>query len=230
MIGYLVNKSAIKVGAENINSSDAWTNPDTKLKFMIFNTDGLGMQMDADHIVTDPEHQSTMTEFSQVISALEANGTVHDISKQAYRDLGKVALAAIADIDEAVREFMDSDFSAEGKSKIYEIVARSIVKELKKDGKNLGMSQSIVTKVNEELAKRRKNHSEDEFKIPFSDPSIFSKALAGFTSAINSTAIKRKFPGMGAVMAPAYNIMMNFNINGLDMSYDDIYKLAAEQG
>lgn len=239
MIAYMVNKSAMKVGVENINFDSIWDKATEEeleqfgakpLNTMEMATDGLGMQMDADHIVTDPEHQSTMTEFSQVISALEANGTVHDISKQAYRDLGKVALAAIADVDEAIREFMNSDFSPEGKSKIYEIVARHIVKELKKDGKNLGMSQGIVTKVNEELAKRRKNHIEDEFKIPFSDPSIFSKALAGFTSAINSTAIKRKFPGMGAVMAPAYNIMMNFNINGLDMSYDDIYRMAAEQG
>lgn len=239
MIAYMVNKSAMKVGVENLNFESIWDNATAEelatagakqLNTMTMQTDGLGMQMDADHIVTDPEHQSTMTEFSQVISALEANGTVHNISKQAYRDLGKVALAAIADVQEAIKEFMDSDFSPEGKSKIYEIVGTYIIKELNKDGKNLGLSQSIVAKVKEEFAKRRKNHSEDPFKIPFSDPSIFGKALAGFTSAINSTAIKRKFPGMGAVMAPAYNMMMNFNIKGLDMSYDDIYKLAAEQG
>lgn len=238
MYSYLANKTTMKVGVQNQNGIEAWTDPNVELKYMEVETDGIGIQMDADHIVTDPEHQSTMTEPSQIISALEANGTVHDISKQAYRDLGKVALSAVADIHDAIKTFIESDYSPEGKSEIYEIVARQMVKELTKDGKNLGLSQSIVAKVKEQLGKRNKNHAEDEFKIPFSDPSIFSKALSSFTSAINKKAVKRKFFGMGAVMAPCYNIMMNFNIpftdnNGtriLDMSYDDIYKAAANKG
>ena len=103
-----------------------------------------------------------------------------------------------------------------------------IVRELLKDGKNLGLSQSIVAKVKEEFGKRLPNQADAKFHMPFSDPSIFSKALASFTSSINKTAIKRKFPGMGAVMVPAYDKTMNFNIDGLDMSYDDVYKMAAD--
>lgn len=69
---------------------------------MEFNTEGLGSQMDADHVVTDPEHQSTMTEFSQVISALEAMGFTHSMAKMAYKDLGRVALSSIGGIRDAV--------------------------------------------------------------------------------------------------------------------------------
>lgn len=243
MIACYINSSAMKVGAEYTNSSKMWYDSDSELMVMEVATDGIGTQMDADHVVTDPEHQSTMTEFSQVISALEANGTTHEISKQAYKDLGKVAVAAMANVEQAIKDFQDSDFSPKGKSKIYEIVGQMIVRELLKDGKNLGLSQSIVAKVKEEFAKKLKNQADAEFHMPFSDPSIFSKALASFTSSINKTAIKRKFPGMGAVMVPAYDKTMNFNIDGLDpeidnlneiigrdMSYDDLYKIAADRG
>lgn len=230
MIACYINGSAMKVGAEYTNPSNMWYDADSELMVMEVATDGIGTQMDADHIVTDPEHQSTMTEFSQVISALEANGTTHEISKQAYRDLGKVAVAAMANVEQAIKDFQESNFSPEGKSKIYEIVGQMIVRELLKDGKNLGLSQSIVAKVKEEFGKRLPNQANAKFHMPFSDPSIFSKALASFTSSINKTAIKRKFPGMGAVMVPAYDKTMNFNIDGLDMSYDDVYKMAADAG
>lgn len=225
MITYLVNKSAIKVGAEHLNEKSAWTDKNKALRFMHYNTKGLGIQMDADHIVTDGH--STMTEFSQVLSAVEANGYTHDIAKRLYKDLGKVALSAIAEEEVAVRKFINSGYSEEGKSKIYEIVGTYIIKELKNDGKDLGLAQTLVAKVKAEFAKRNKNHIDDEFKIPFSDPSIFGMALSAFTSAINKSAIKRKFPGLAAVMVPAYDMIQNFvSPDGKTYGYDAIRKRA----
>lgn len=228
MITALVNKSAIKVGAENINKTKTWADANSALRYMTFNTKGSGIQMDADHIVVDSEHGgSTMTEFSQVVSAIEANGYTHDIARGLYKDLGKVALSAIADEEAAVKKFIGSNFSEEGKSKIYEIVGTYIIKQLKNGGKDLGLAQNLITRVKAEFAKRNKNHIDDEFKIPFSDPSIFGMALSGFTSAINSSAIKRKFPGVGAVMVPAYNMVQNFNLPDGTHSYDDIRRKAS---
>lgn len=228
MITALVNKSAIKVGAENINKSKTWNDSNSSLRYMSFNTKGSGIQMDADHIVVDSEHGgSTMTEFSQVISAIEANGYTHNIARGLYKDLGKVALSAIAEEEAAVQKFINSSFSEEGKSKIYEIVGTYIIKQLKNGGKDLGLAQSLVARVKAEFSKRNKNHIDDEFKIPFSDPSIFGIALSGFTSAINSAAVKRKFPGLGAVMVPAYNMIQNFVLpDGRSYSFDDIRKSA----
>ena len=234
MIAYLVNKSAIKVGAQNINGDSSWYN-DKPLMTMDFNTEGLGIQMDADHVVTDPEHQSTMTEFSQVISALEANGFTHDMAKMAYKDLGKVALSSIGGIRDAVFTLVGikPTSNPDLKSDIYEIVGKAIIKELNKDGNELGTAKTIVEKAKVEFALDKKNnnsHGTDEYKIPFSDPSIFGKALSTFTSSINKTAIKRKFPGMGAVMAPGYNIVQQFRIGGANYKYDDIYRLASNEG
>jgi hypothetical protein len=89
MIAYAANKSAVKNGIANINSSDAWLGNKT-LRYMELDTDGLGIQMDADHEIDESE----MTEFSQVISALEAGGRLHNMSKQVYRTLGELAMRA----------------------------------------------------------------------------------------------------------------------------------------
>lgn len=234
MIAYLVNKSAIKVGAQNINGDSSWFD-NSPLMEMEFNTEGLGIQMDADHVVTDPEHQSTMTEFSQVISALEAMGFTHSMAKMAYKDLGRVALSSIGGIRDAVYTLVGikPTDNPDVKSGIYEIVGKAIIKELNKDGDELGTAKTIIEKAKAEFALDRKNnnsHGTDVYKIPYSDPSIFGKTLSSFTSNINKTAIKRKFPGMGAVMAPAYNIVQQFRIGGTNYKYDDIYRIASEQG
>jgi hypothetical protein len=76
MIAYAANASAVKNGTANLNSKQAWKG-DTKLRYMTLDTDGLGVQMDADHNIDESE----MTEFSQVISALEAGGRLHRQSK-----------------------------------------------------------------------------------------------------------------------------------------------------
>lgn len=234
MIAYLVNKSAIKVGAQNINPDSSWYD-DSPLMTMHFNTDGLGMQMDADHVVTDPEHQSTMTEFSQVISALESMGFTHDMAKNAYKSLGKVALASIGNIKEAVYVLtgIKPTDNPDVKSDLYEIFGKAIIKELNKNSDELGTAKTIIQKAKEEFAldkKRRTSHGADAYKIPYSDPSIFAKALSTFTSNINKTAIKRKFPGMGAVMAPGYNIIQVHRIGGQNYRYDDLYRIAADEG
>jgi len=48
-----------------------------------------GIQMDADHEADEAE----MTEFSQVISALDAGGRLHGYVGSIYKALGQIALA-----------------------------------------------------------------------------------------------------------------------------------------
>ena len=76
MIGYLTNNSGMKNGAANRNSVNRWFDEEP-LTYMEMDSDGLGIQMDADH---DVEEAATMTEFSQVISALETNRDVLKLS------------------------------------------------------------------------------------------------------------------------------------------------------
>lgn len=224
MIAYLVNKTAIKVGAENVNSANAWfdKDPNTPLMTMEMDTEGLGIQMDADHHADDSE----MTEFSQVISSLEANGHTHDIAKLAYRDLGRVALTSIENESRAVKTLLETD----NKSDLYEIIGKAMIDEWRKDPGNLKLTQAILKRVDEEFKKKNIDHIDDLYKVPFSDPSIFSKSISSLSSYINKTAIKRKYAGMGAVMVPAYKIIQFFRFNGDNLSYDDLYDLASEQG
>ena len=116
---------------------------------------------------------------------------------------------------------------------MYEIFGKAIIKELNKNSDELGTAKTIIQKAKEEFAldrKRRTSHGADAYKIPYSDPSIFAKALSTFTSNINKTAIKRKFPGMGAVMAPGYNIIQVHRIGGQNYRYDDLYRIEADEG
>jgi hypothetical protein len=87
MISYAANTSAVKNGAANINGEGSWMN-NKALRYMELDSDGLGIQMDADHTIDESE----MTEFSQVISALEAGGRLHHLTKQVYNTLGYLAV------------------------------------------------------------------------------------------------------------------------------------------
>ena len=50
------------------------------------------------------------------------------------------------------------------------------------------------------------DHSQDRFKIPFSDPNIYNQLISSFTSIINNKSIKRRYPGLGMVMVPGYDM------------------------
>nr|DAX08970.1 MAG TPA: hypothetical protein [Bacteriophage sp.] len=58
-IAYVFNSSAVKNGAKNVNSSDAWMD-NSPLNTFKLNIQGLGIQLNADHDVVDSE----LTEFS----------------------------------------------------------------------------------------------------------------------------------------------------------------------
>jgi hypothetical protein len=84
-IHYIANKSAVKSGQTNINSRMSWYD-DTPLRSKRMSTSNFGIQMDADHHADDSE----LSEMTQVISALEANGWAHDVAKMVYEDLGNI--------------------------------------------------------------------------------------------------------------------------------------------
>jgi hypothetical protein len=161
MIAYAANASAVKNGTANINKSDAWRG-DSSLRYMTLDSDGLGIQMDADHNIDESE----MTEFSQVISALEAGGRLHRYSKEVYKTLGSLAVLASKDeIDTAVRYInaklrlkAREEAKAAGKpitddrpipidrirSELYDIVGRTIINNYKERGDKVDLAKPII--------------------------------------------------------------------------------------
>jgi hypothetical protein len=75
---------------------------------------------------------------------------------------------------------------------------------------------------------KNRNHGDDDVKIPYSDPNIFTDFIANLASGINSTAIKRKHTGTGAVLVAAYNTAMYFEFDGKKVTTFDLLPAAME--
>lgn len=220
MIDVLANNSAVKNGAGNINQSSSFYN-DTELSYMEIGTEGYGIQMDADHTADEGK----MTEFSQVISSLDAGGRLHGYVSEIYETLGKVAI----DLSEveltAVAEFRNSN----NITKIYDVIGRTIINNLSKNRGQAGLTTAILDAVKYSF-NLNTDHILDELKIPFSDPNIYSTILSTFVSVINKKSIKRQYPGLGTVMVPGYDISMIYEIDGNTYQFEDLLKMAYENG
>lgn len=220
MIDVLANNSAVKNGAGNINPTSSFYD-DTELTYIEIGTQGYGIQMDADH-TADEGH---MTEFSQVISSLDAGGRLHGYVSQIYETLGRLALD-LSEIElTAVKEFRDTG----NISAIYDVVGRTIINNLAKNRGQAGLANAIIDAIKQEF-NLNVDHLEDMFHIPFSDANIYSTILSTFVSIINKKSIKRQYPGQGTVMVPGYNISMIYDFDGGTYQYEDLIKMAYEAG
>ena len=233
MISYAANSSAVKVGASNVNSSEAWSNQDA-LTFMELDADGLGIQMDADHDIDEAE----MTEFSQVISALEAGGRLHDVAKDVYTSLGKLALQASSIELDAVNKFIESAMNLPKdnkekyekelqtlKSAMYDVIGRAVINNYKPNNERVDLAKPIIDEISK-LFNTYDNHVLAPLKLAFSDSNLYSTILSTFMSNLNKKSIKRKYPGSGCVMVPGYGIIQVYKINGIPYQYDDLIKEA----
>lgn len=215
-IGYLANNTSVKNGAGQVNPVELYYD-DKPFKTMTVSTKGHGVQLDSDHHADEAE----MTEFSQVITSLDSGGRKHNYVRQIYNALGKVAIQ-VAQVElDAVTEFREGN-----KSKIYDLVGRTIMKNIKEGQK--GLLRAIMEEVKKEF-NIDSDHANNIFKIPFSDPNIYSQILSTFVSIINRKSIKRQYPGSGMVMMPGYDITTVFDYNEGVYQYQDILKLGYKQ-
>ena len=254
MIGYLTNNSGMKNGASNRNSVKRWFDGDetyeewigknglmdspesakqyrqyinnSQLTYMEMDSDGLGVQMDADH---DVEEAATMTEFSQVIASLEAGGFLHKYAKQVYQDLGKVAAVASKVEIDTVTKFLAGEESNydEVKSDLYDILGRTLLNGVETREDQASLTDEILRAI-EKRFNQNINHLQDVFKVPFSDSNIYSQILPTVVSIINKKSIKRKYPGSGCVMIPGFNVIQYFNIKGNRYTFNDLVTMAIQ--
>ena len=237
-IGYALNNTAVKNGAQNINSADAW-HGDMPLHSFNVSSAGLGMQLNADHDVINSE----LTEFSQVITATAAYGFTADNTKEIFKGLAKASISKTEELSGAVDKFLSENTTnpEQAKSDLYTAIGKIILTSTSiKDRESL---QHIIIQAVSKVLYKNKNHTNDETKIPFSDPNIYSDFIATLTSTINKEAIKRKHPGSADVMAAAYNMIQYYEFDGqkyttegvlkkarADMQQDILAKLATLEG
>lgn len=217
-IGYALNNTAVKNGAKNVNPAEAWKG-DTELTYFEVDSDGLGMQMNADHDIVDSE----LTEFSQVIAATAAYGYTYGNCNEIFKGLAKTALQASKQVIDATNRFLQ-DLGPQAQSDLYDAIGRIVLVERSiKDRESLtGMIMEAVSRV----FNKNKNHKEDVNKIPFSDPNIYSEFISTLASSITKASIKRKHPGSGCVMVPGYNMITYFEFGDKKYSHKEVLKLA----
>ena len=214
--------------------------------------------MNADHDIVDSE----LTEFSQVIAATSAYGFTYNNCNEIFKGLASTAFQASQQPLVAVNKFLDAlaaetDYTvtdaqgntrpmtdteameadaknkikiSQAKSDLYDAIGRIIFMNSSiKDNENL---TNIIQQAVLHVFNKYSNHEKDEVKLPFSDANIYSDFIATLASTINKNSIKRKHPGTGAVMAPAYNMQQYFEIstdNGpRKLMASDVIRLAQE--
>lgn len=211
MISWLVNKSAIKVGASNINDVTSW-NDSTPLLFTTMSTKFGGVQMNADHELDEAE----VTEMTQMISGLEQNGYTHHLATQVYEEIGKFCYDAISKIQDIIYNGNKDD--------LYKIFGKAVIKAFAGGSKDtLGLAQSFV-----KLAQEGLENNNLEYRIPFSSSSINGIFNSTVTSSLVRDAIRRHYNGVAAVLNPSYNVVQYHTINGENYRYEELIDLIAE--
>ena len=213
MINYLLNQTSIKNGAKNINKNSVYFD-DTPLRTFQLSTRRYGIQQDSDH----EADEARMTEFSQVISSLDAGGHYHEFVKEVYEVLGQVALEASQAEVSAIQEFNQNG----NYDKLYDIVGRTIIQNLSTGSGKVGLAESIINSLKKGF-NLSTNHIND-LKIPFSDPNMYSQILNTISSIINKKSVKREYPGNGMIMTPGYKICQLWDIDGKTLQFEDILK------
>lgn len=205
-IAYAVNKSAIKVGAGNINSVDKWTDDDMNLSTITMSTEFGGVQMNADHELDEAE----VTEMTQMLSSLIENGNSLGIVNEIYRDIGNLVVEALADFNDAVE--------TKDRSKMYRLLGEALIDAfLNNDRDTIGLAQSFIIKANKSL-----QDNNIEYKIPFSAPTINGAFISTITSLINKRGIRRKYAGFAGILTPSHNMIQYYRVNGITYSFDKL--------
>lgn len=210
MIAYAINKSAIKVGAGNVNSSDAFYD-ESPLQTITMSTKFGGVQMNADHDL-DLSH---VTEMTQMLSALVQNGYTSQFVNEIYADIGGVVAEALSDFDQNIKSD-DPDID-----KLYTLLGKALIDSfMGKDKDTLGLAQAFVMKAEESLAK-----SSLKFKLPFSAATVNGAFIATVTSMLNKKGIRRKYDGLAGVLCPSHDAIQYYKVGSTTMTYDELYKI-----
>lgn len=230
-IAYLVNSSAIKNGATNVNPADMFYkdfDPATfsgnmsvnDLTYFNMDIDFLGIQMNAEHEV-DRAHVSEMT---QVISSMEQSGLTHELAQSIYENIGE----AIA--QNLFKYQGDIINDPKAKSKVYRLLGKQLVRTFANNTEDdeYGLAQTYIDYIKDDLLSN-KDFDEQVLKIPFNDPNISGIFQTGFTNGINKDIIKRQFPGIAAVMAPSHDIITVYDTPNGVKKYSDLQASSREE-
>lgn len=206
-IAYVVNKSAIKVGAGNVNPESSWFN-NTPLATIPMSTRYGGIQMDFDH---DLDH-ADVTEGTQMISALIENCYYPEIVNAIYTDIGEIVTKHLSKLKIPI-DIIDSEDTTpeeklEAKEKLYLELGKALYRAFKQNNRDtLGLAQSFL-----ELAKQSIDNQNNTYKIPFSAATINGIFISDVIADINRGGIRHKYSGFAGVLNPSFGVIETYRI------------------
>ena len=212
-VAYLVNKSAIKVGAGNINDLSAWDGK-SSLRTISMKTRYLGVQMDAEHHLDESE----VTEMTQMISALSQAGYTSKLVNAIYEDIGRV-------VDESLAEYKTAE--QEGNEAIYQILGKAFIESFEQNDRDtIGLAQAFVLKAAQAL----KEGGHSDYRIPFSADTVNGLFISTISSAISKKGIRRKYDGFAGVLSPSFNQIQYYRIGNEVYLYEEFAKEVHRRG
>lgn len=209
-IGYVVNKSAIKVGGCNVNKAGIFSesNVNEDLNYFEMLQDYGGIQMNADHEIDLAE----VTEMTQMISSIIQRGTEYKLVDQMYTDIGKVAIEALNSLSAA----NESDDPNE----LFRQIGKALFDTFDSGNKDtLGLAQAFLRRAKEALDSK----TGKKVVIPLSAETITPAYLNTVAALIRKRGIKRKYAGFPGVQVPSYGIIKTYNFEDYTgLTYEEI--------
>lgn len=189
MIGILAQNSAVKNGAFNVNSNDFIKSEfDDELMYGEFDSHFFGVQLDAYHT----SDEAMVNEVSQVIAALAQSQSTPEFYKDLYSAIGKI-------VEKEIQDYKKKFVKKDGNYNI-EKITEEFVKYLTSN-KQMGNALEII-----EALKTGKEMS----KLPISNSNFFNQFVISLMSKLKSDFVKRKYPGLAAVLNPSYGTIQLF--------------------
>lgn len=210
-IAFVVNKSAMKVGATNVNDRNIFGNAfkDKALKYFEMSFRHAGVQMNADHEI----EESLVSEMSQMISALIQGGFSKATVNRVYNLIGRIAAENLKKFTTILDSPESPTFNDDLYIKIGKLFASSFVDGDKDD---IGLAEAFVINAAKAL-----KYNNTENKIPFSSNQIKGIFQATMSSTLNKLGIRRKFPGFGGINSPSYENMQLYDLGNGSYGFFD---------
>ena len=199
-ISYVAYISAVKNGATNLASTNTLYN-DKSLIYSKVTTDFIGTLLSANESIDD---NSDIAEMTQVISALMQRSTSQDIATQVYETIATSIINKLGVYKEAIKD----------NSKVKNLIGKAVLRAFDSDDlSNEGLAANFLKTI-------LKSSGDD--RLPIDDSSIYNRVATNFINGINQQVIKRRFPGILAVMSPSHD-----SIGVLEDSEGKIYTRSA---
>lgn len=214
MIHMVANSSAIKNGLTNVNSVKAWTSEynekdkNTHLLFFTASSAQFGSQMDGNHA----SDNALLTEMSQVITALAANGISTEEAKEAYSSIANIIELSIKNISQQLKLAQEGNLQ-----KVGEQITNDIIKQFKEDDK-ISISDAIYNTI-----QRQGNKI-----LPYDDPNFYNLFISSVIADLSNNTLRRKYPGIAAILNPSAKMFMVYDIEGKTFMVSDAIRAGLE--